>query len=218
MMNPVISRDNFTPGAQKFKQYSNFPFYPWSPSYTDVGFFADVFGLRGSLEQLRFTQQLVVWRDRKRKALLRKFSQDGLLRQSITLLFVIYCTVGLHYCQIVSYTPIPKMLSINIFHGYSILISEPFFLKLAAGISRNFLTGFISSFSVFSPHCFLHANVDYAILLIVFKHGCWVITIALPLCPNISLLIKDFEKCLVYYTWHLSLHSWFITGGLSFQD
>lgn len=73
-------------------------------------------------------------------------------------------------------------------------------MKLAARKGRDFLTGFISSFTVFSPHCFLHANVDYAILLIMFKHGCSVITIALPLCPNISLLIKDFEKCLVYYT------------------
>lgn len=195
MINPVISRDNLQLRARKFKQYSNFLFYPWSPSYTDVGCLGEVFGLRGSLKLLWFPQQLVVWRDRKksREALLRKFSQDRLLRESITFLFVIYCTMDQHYCQIVSYVPLPEMLSINIFHVYSILISELyFFLKLAANISRIFLSGFISSFSVFSPHCFLHANVDYAILLIVFKHGCWVITIALPLCPNISLLIKDF--------------------------
>ncbi len=47
-----------------------------------------------------------------------------------------------------------------------LIISELyFFFKLAARLSRDYLTGFISSFTVFFPHCFLHANVDYAILL-----------------------------------------------------
>lgn len=65
MIKPVISRDNWRLGARKFKQHSKFPFYPWSPSFADVGWLADVFGLRGSLKQLWFPQQLVVCRDRE---------------------------------------------------------------------------------------------------------------------------------------------------------
>lgn len=88
MIKPVISRDNQRLGASTFKQHSNFPFYPWSPSYADVGWLADVFGLRGSLKQLWFPQQLVVCRDRKksREALLRKVSHDRLHSESITFL------------------------------------------------------------------------------------------------------------------------------------
>lgn len=55
--------------------------------------------------------------------------------------------------------------------------------------------------------------MDYVILLIVFKHGCWVITIALPLCPHIRPLIRDLGKCRAYNrVCYLSLPSRFITG------
>lgn len=70
-----------------------------------------------------------------------------------------------------------------------ILLQKLVFLNLAASITRDFLASFISTFTIFSSHRFLHANMDYVVLLIVFKHRCWVISIGPSLCPNISLFI-----------------------------
>lgn len=129
-------------GARKFKQHSNFPFYPWSPSYADVGRLADVFGLRGSLKTLGFPQKLVVCRDRKksREALLRKVSNEGLHRESITFLFVVYSIV---ICSLTR-NDICKLY----FSWISFWCQNLIFMKLAARISRDFLTGLISSFAV----------------------------------------------------------------------
>lgn len=113
--------------------------------------------------------------------------------EKLPFLFVIYS----EQCSLSGSCVFSPELLLAIFCRHIIL---PFILlKLVHSVSGDFLTGFISTFTVLSPHCFLHANVDYVILLIVFKHGCQVITIALPLCPNIILLIKDFEKWLDTY-------------------
>lgn len=123
-------------GARKFKQHSNFPFYPWSPSYADVGRLADVFGLRGSLKTL------VVCRDRKksREALLRKVSNEGLHWESIRFLFVIYSSV---ICSLTR-----NDICNLYFPWISFWCQNLIFMKLAARISRDFFTGLISSFTV----------------------------------------------------------------------
>lgn len=156
-------------GARKFKQHSNFPFYPWSPSYADVGRLADVFGLRGSLKTLGVPQKLAVCRDRKKstEALLRKVSNEGLHRESITFSFVIYSSV---MCSLTR-NDICKLY----FPWISFWCQNLIFSEISSQNKQGFLDRLDQQF-----HCFPHADVDYAILLIVLKHGCWVVTIALP--------------------------------------
>lgn len=83
-----------------------------------------------------------------------------------------------------------------------ILLQKLVFLNLAASITRDFLASFISTFTIFSSHRFLHANMDYVVLLIVFKHRCninWSVTVS-----QHQSIYLGLWNCIVYDTWNIS--------------
>lgn len=64
MIKLVIEKKQLNALSKKFKEHSTFLNHPCGQSWMDVGWLADVFGLRGSLKQLtlyRVPQQLMVF-------------------------------------------------------------------------------------------------------------------------------------------------------------
>lgn len=166
MIKFMISRDNRMLGAGKFKQNTKFLFSLASPPPPEVlptqtwAVLLDVSGLRGSWKRLGFPEKPVVCGDgeKRRGSLLRKVSSDESWRFSYT-----FSAVDPFVC--------------NLYHIKSFYEHNLFFFctELAARISRDFLTGFISSFFIFYSHptpLAVPSTLFWIILLIMFQHGC----------------------------------------------
>lgn len=77
------------------------------------------------------------------------------------------------------------------------------FSKLAAGVSEDFLTGSISSFTQLPPPITVSYMLMWIMrfLLILFQHGCLVITIAPPLCPLFKTVRRAMYGIYDTYLW-----------------
>lgn len=159
-------------GAGEFKRYNNLPLHPWSPALRRCGLGCCCFWLAWEFEVILIplcSRWCAEIGKREEELCSERSHKTAAVRESIMFLFVLYSERTLLKASVRCSLTGNAFMETFIRQVY---INLAYFLKIAGRTRGDFKTGFISRSLCSPPPRFLHANVDYAILLITFQHCC----------------------------------------------